>query len=155
MSAEDVEALRQEIAGLKLALAKKDEQAEKAAENVEAVERELKKLIKQEKTEPAKGEGAEGAKERVVYVAQSRKLERFRGKPAKPADLSVVEWIEDAKATCDSKGLKNEQAALYLVEHLAGEARREILGRGDEIKGNPEQIFAVLLRVFGDGDSLP
>ena len=58
---------------MKFALAKKEEQAEKAAENVEAVERELKKLINQEKTEPAKGEGAEGAKDHVVYVAQSRK----------------------------------------------------------------------------------
>ena len=44
---------------------------------------------------------------------------------------------------------------MYLLEHLAGEARREILGRGDEVKSNPEQIFAVLVRVFGDGDSLP
>lgn len=44
---------------------------------------------------------------------------------------------------------------MYLLEHLAGEARREILGRGDEINANPEQIYALLLRVFGDGDSLP
>ena len=48
-------------------------------------------------------------------------------------------------------------ANIELMEHLAGEARREIRGggEGNEIKSNPDQIFAVLLRVFGDGDSLP
>ena len=90
-----------------------------------------------------------------MYVTPSRKLERFKGKPAKGTDPSVEEWIEDARATCESTGLKKEQTALFLLEHLAGEARQEILGRGDEIKSNPEQIFAVLLRVFEDGDSLP
>ena len=150
MSAEELEVLKQEIQGLKAALVKKDEEAGKVAENMDAVENELKKLLKQEKvdsTEP----GTDGVKERVVYVSQSRKLERFRGRPAKPSDPMV----EDARATCDSKGLTKEQGALYLIEHLAGEARREILGRGDAVKQKPEEIFTILLRVFGDGDSLP
>ena len=155
MSAEDLETLRKEVEGLKLMLTKKESEAEKTAENMEAVERELKKLLKEEKGVSAKGESAEGVKDRIVYVSQSRKLESFRGKPTKTTELSVEEWIEDAKATCDSKGLGKEQAALYLLEHLAGEARQEILGRGDEIQANPEQIYAVLLRLFGDGDSLP
>ena len=90
-----------------------------------------------------------------MYVTPSQKLERFKGKPAKGPDTSVEEWIEDARATCESKGLKKDQSALFLLEHLAGEAGREILGRGDEIKSNSDQIFAALLRVFEDGDSLP
>ena len=53
------------------------------------------------------------------------------------------------------RDLKKKTDRPFLLEHLAGEARREILGRGNEIKSNPDQIFAVLLRVFGDGDSLP
>ena len=148
MSAEDLAALKGEVEGLKLALVKKEKEAQETAENLGAVEQELKHLLKQPKNESVKGEG-------VVYVAQSRKLERFRGRPVKTTDPTVEEWIEDAKASSDSKGLTKEQTSLYLVEHLAGDARREILGRGDEIKSNPEQIYAVLLRVFGDGDSLP
>ena len=148
MSAEDLAALKGEVEGLKLALVKKEKEAQETAENLGAVEQELKHLLKQPKNESVKGEG-------VVYVAQSRKLERFRGRPVKTTDPTVKEWIEDAKASSDSKGLTKEQTSLYLIEHLAGDARREILGRGDEIKSNPEQIYAVLLRVFGDGDSLP
>ena len=49
------------------------------------------------------------------------------------SELSVEEWIEDAKAICESKGLKKEETALFLLEQLAGEARREILERGDEV----------------------
>ena len=55
MSAEELEVLKQEIQGLKAALVKKDEEAGKVAENMDAVENELKKLLKQEKvdsTEP-------------------------------------------------------------------------------------------------------
>ena len=148
MSAEEFATLKGEVEGLKLALAKKEKEAQETAENLGAVEQELKNLLKQSKDESVKGEG-------VVYVTQSRKLERFKGRPVKTTDPTVEEWIEDAKASSDSKGLTKEQTALYLLEHLAGEARREILGRGDEIKSKPEQIYAVLLRVFGDGDSLP
>jgi hypothetical protein len=42
-----------------------------------------------------------------------------------------------------------------LIDHLSGKARQEVLGRGEEIKGKPEDILKVLLRVFGDGDQLP
>ena len=66
----------------------------------------------------------------------------------------MEEWIEDAKASSDSKGLTKEQSALYLVEHPDGEARDENFGQ-DRVKGDPEQIYAVHLRVFGDVDSLP
>ena len=89
-------------------------------------------------------------------MTQSRKLETFKGRPVKTTDPTVKEWIKDAKASSDSKGLTKEKTALSLLGHLAGEGRREILGgRGAEIKSKPEQIYAVLLRVFGAGDSLP
>ena len=155
MSEQDFAALKEQVEGLKLALTKKEVEAQQTAAKIELMELELKKLLKQSKDENAEGKGPGEEKEHVVYVTPSRKLERFKGKPAKGTDPSVEEWIEDARATCESKGLKKEQIALFLLEHLAGEARQEILGRGDEIKSNPEQIFAVLLRVFGDGDSLP
>ena len=41
-----------------------------------------------------------------------------------------------------------------VLENLAGKARQEIIGRGDEVMGEPEQIFQILLRVFGHGDTL-
>ena len=152
MSEEDFAALKDQVQGLKLTLTKKEAEAQQTAANIELMELELKKLLKQSKDESAEGKGPGEEKEHAVYVTPSRKLERFKGKPAQGTDPSVEEWIEDAKAICESKGLKKEQTALFLLEHLAGEARREILGRGNEIKSNPDQISALLLRGFGDGD---
>ena len=52
MSAEELASLREEFETLKLALAKKVQEAKtKTAENIEAVEGELKKLLKQAKNE--------------------------------------------------------------------------------------------------------
>ena len=149
MSEEDFAALKDQVEGLKLALIKEEAEAQQTAANIELMELELKKLLKQSKDESAEGKGPREEKEHVVYVTPSRKLERFKGKPAQGTDPSVEEWIEDGKAICESKGLKKEQTALFLLEHLAGEARREILGRGNEIKSNPDQIFAVLLSFWG------
>ena len=150
ISAEDLATLKGEVEGLKMALAieRRRKKHKRLLKFLRAVEQELKQLLKQSKNESVKGEG-------VVYVTQSHKLERFKGRPVKTTDPTVEEWIRDAKASSDSKGLTKEQTALYLLEHLAGEARCEILGRGDEIKSKPEQIYAVLLKVFGNRDSLP
>ena len=104
MSAEDFAALKEQVEGLKLALAKKEEEAQKTAGNIELMELELKKLLKQAKDESVEEKGPVEGKEHVVYVTPSRKLERFKGRPAKGTDPSVEEWLEDAKATCESKG---------------------------------------------------
>lgn len=84
MSAEELAALKGEVEGLKLALAKRETKVQETAENTGAVEQELKKLLKQSKNESIKGEG-------VVYVTQSCKLERFRESPVKITDPTVEE----------------------------------------------------------------
>ncbi|KAL9967436.1 hypothetical protein ACROYT_G025658 [Oculina patagonica] len=94
MSAEELATLKGKVEGLKKALEKKEKEAQETAENMGAVEQELKQLLKQSKSDSVKGEG-------IVYVTQSRKLERFRGRPVKATDPTVEEWIEDAKASSD------------------------------------------------------
>ena len=98
MSAKDLAILKGEVEGLKLALAKKEKEAQETAKNLGVVEQELKQLLKQSKDESVKGED-------VVYKTQSRKLGRFKGRPVKTTDPTVEVWIEDAKASSDSKGL--------------------------------------------------
>ena len=144
----EVDKLKEELEALKLLFSKREKESEKAAENTQAIEEELKKLIKEEKKEDGQGD-------RVVYFAQSRKIEKFKGRPEKSSDPGVEEWIEDAMATCKSKGLGSKDQAAFLVEHLGGNARREVLGRGDTVSTDPSKICTVLLRVFGDGESLP
>lgn len=134
----------QEIAKLKALVAEKQDLADKAEKDAEIAEREIKKVLRKENE----------VQKSVLYV-NSRKLERFRGKPEHANDLTIEDWIQDAKAACASRGLTEKEQAAFLIEHLAGSARYEVIGRGEEVMNNPTQIFMILTRVFGDGDSLP
>ena len=69
--------------------------------------------------------------------------------------MTFEEWVEDAKAISAVTHLKSSDQATFITDHLAGRAHREILGRGEELKEDPQLIFQVLLRVSSDGDSLP
>ena len=90
-----------------------------------------------------------------VYVATSRRLEQFRDHPQKSNDPTVLEWIEDVRCQLSLRGLKGKDQAAFVVDHLGGRARQEILGRGDAVKTDASKIFTVLIKVFGDGDNLP
>ena len=90
-----------------------------------------------------------------IYVASGRRLERFRNAPEKPGDPSIREWVSDIRGQLASRQLTAQESASFILDHLAGRARQEILGRGDEVASKPEEIFKVLLKVFGDGDTLP
>ena len=90
-----------------------------------------------------------------IFVAAGRRLERFRGKPEKASDPSVQEWVSDVRGQLTARQLKEEDGAAFIIDHLAGRARQEVLGRGDSVKGKPEEILRILFKVFGDGDTLP
>ena len=91
----------------------------------------------------------------AVYVAPTRKLERFRGRPATPAEPTIEEWAEDVRMQLATRKLEPAAQAAFVMDHLSGNARQEILGRGLRIRDDPGAIFEVLLRVFGDGDTFP
>ena len=133
-------AARREIAKLK-------SQVTEQQQLVDLAEKGIKHAIKTSKTDT-------GVKERVMYV-NSRKLERFHGKSEKLNDFSVEDWIEDAQSASASRGFSPKEEAAFFIEHLAGSARREVIGRGKEVIENPKKIYIVLTRVFGDGDNLP
>ena len=90
-----------------------------------------------------------------IYVASGRRLECFRGKPERASDPSVQEWARDVRGQLTARQLEEDNGAAFFIDHLAGRARQEILGRGDVVKGKPEEILRILLKVFGDGDTLP
>lgn len=113
--------------------------------DADAAEQEIKQRMLREENTASDESG------RLVYLAQSRKLERFRGKPT---ELTFEEWVEDAKAISAVTHLKASDKATFIIDHLTGRACREILCRGEELKEDPQQIFQVLLRVSSDGDSL-
>lgn len=90
-----------------------------------------------------------------VIVNASRRLDRFRGKPKVTTDPTVDEWIRDIKVQVSARGLEKDEAVVFVLDHLAGSARLEILGRLDEIGNEPEKIYKSLRVTFGDGDTIP
>lgn len=89
-----------------------------------------------------------------MYISHDRRLERFKDKPQKPGESSVTEWVADVKGQIASRNLPPEDQPAFILDHLAGKARREIVGRGKDAMKSAEAIFQVLLKVFGEGESL-
>ena len=72
------------------------------------------------------------------------------------SDPIIEEWIRDVEGQLCSRKLEGEQAILIVLDHLAGKARLEMLGRFDNAgKTKVEDIFEALRNTFGDGDTKP
>ena len=93
--------------------------------------------------------------EAPIFITPARRIDKFRGQTTAPGDTAAVyEWVADARGLLLARQIPLRAQAAVVLENLAGKARQEIIGRGDEVMGDPEQIFQILLRVFGDGDTL-
>ena len=77
----------------------------------------------------------------ILYLTQGRKLDRFKRKPEKSTDPLVEEWVEDAEAAMTSRRLGGVERAAFLMEHLTGQARREILRRGQGVQHDSREIL--------------
>ncbi|XP_038053692.1 uncharacterized protein LOC119737425 [Patiria miniata] len=130
---------------------------EKLQAELEAVKKALQKQ-QEEKSNVASSSSsgwvAAPTQQKQIYVASGRRLERFRGIPEKSSDPTIEEWVSDVRCQLAARQLKEDESGAFILDHLAGKARQEILGRGDAVT-HPEEIFQILLKVFGDGDTLP
>ena len=88
-----------------------------------------------------------------VFVNHGRKVTVFRDRPTSSSDPSVDEWITDAERQIAVRKLSGPDATAFVVEHLSGRARQEVLGRGLD-RQRHEDIFKVLKAIFGDGLTL-
>ncbi|XP_064632779.1 uncharacterized protein LOC135491062 [Lineus longissimus] len=99
---------------------------------------------------------ASTAKDRVVYVAHNKKIEKLRGSP-KPGsrDPEIDEWIGDVTGVIKGRKLDNSEAVQFIKDHLGGDARMEIVSRNTGSIKTPEDIFKILREVFEFGETLP
>lgn len=141
----EIAKLRQELESMMSKLDTERERSKIAQHEAELLETAMKRLSN---TSPSPSN-------HPVYVTTSRKLDRFRDKPVKSSDPEIDEWIEDVRSQLQLRELDKKGKALFVIDHLAGQARREILGRGPKTSEDPEEIFTVLRRVFGGGSELP
>lgn len=69
----------------------------------------------------------------------------FHGKTG----LSVLEWIEEVRACMRARHLAFSDQALFIFDHLEGEAKEEIKYRPRAERTDPEKIFSVLKDLYG------
>lgn len=73
----------------------------------------------------------------------------FNGKTG----LSIAEWTEEVQACMRARHLSAVDQALFMFDHLEGEARNEIKYRTSAERGDPVQILAILTELYGCTES--
>lgn len=82
---------------------------------------------------------------RLIYLPRDRKCPMFRGKTG----LNIVEWIEEVQACTRARYLSPSEEALFMYDHLEGEAREEIKYRSQEDRRDPAKILSILQELYG------
>lgn len=83
--------------------------------------------------------------ERLVVMPRDRKCPVFSGK----GGVGIAEWVEEVQACIRVRHLSAFDKALFIFDHLAGEAREEIKFRSSAERGDPERILAILEELYG------
>ena len=145
MAAEqEIAAMKQQLAELQKRLEEEEKKAAEARKETMETKDELKKVLEEAKATVPQ-----------VVVSHGRRLEVFRERPSKPDGMTVQEWISDVRSQLALHQWAPKKQAAFIQDHLGGNAKKEILGRGSAVADNPEKILAALEKVFGDGDTLP
>lgn len=87
-------------------------------------------------------------REQALYLPRERRCPKFSGSTAAGA-LSVEEWVDEAQSCIRSRFMSELEKAMFLCDHLEGEARNEIKYRPTAIREDPKAIIKVLKEVYG------
>lgn len=83
--------------------------------------------------------------ERLVVIPRDRRCPMFNGK----SGIGVTEWIDEIQACVRARHLSVADQALFIIDHLEGEAREEIRFRPSVEKDDPARIFSILREMYG------
>ncbi|TWW67321.1 Retrovirus-related Pol polyprotein from transposon opus, partial [Takifugu flavidus] len=73
----------------------------------------------------------------------------FSGK----SGISIAEWAEEVQACARARYLPAAEQALFMVDHLEGEAKEEIKFRPREEQRDPGRVLAILKELYGCSQS--
>lgn len=110
--------------------------------------------VENERLSGAQGDDAGGSdslpvrREQAVYLPRERRCSKFSGSVT-AGSLSIDEWCEEAQSCIRSRYMSDLEKAMFLYDHLEGEARSEIKYRPVVVRENPTEIISVLKEVYG------
>ena len=93
--------LEKQLEALRVVVTKGEQETEAAVQDARAAHAEIDRIAGKSQGSPMSEfftRRQSPVEERMVYLTQPRRLDRFRGKPEKSTDISVEEWVEDAEA---------------------------------------------------------
>ena len=90
--------------------------------------------------------------ERFVYIQRERKCPHFSGSKAR-SDLSIHDWIENVESCLRDRHMSAREKALFLYDHLEGEAKAEIRFRSLAEREQPDTILDILKELYGSSSS--
>lgn len=83
--------------------------------------------------------------ERLVVIPRDRRCPVFNGR----SGIGVAEWIEEIQTCMRARHLSVAEQALFIIDHLEGEARDEIRFRPGVERDDPARIFSILRELYG------
>lgn len=83
--------------------------------------------------------------EKLIFIPRDKKCPMFSGKTG----LSFDEWEEEVQACMRARHLSAADQAVFLFDHLEGEAREEIKYRPTSERKDPERICTILRELYG------
>ncbi|KAI3377319.1 hypothetical protein L3Q82_008522 [Scortum barcoo] len=87
--------------------------------------------------------------ERLVVIPRDRKCPMFNGKTG----IGIAEWMEELQACVRARRLSVADQALFIFDHLEGEAKEEIKFHSSGERGDPTRVLAILKELYGCTES--
>ncbi|XP_041842529.1 uncharacterized protein LOC121640743 [Melanotaenia boesemani] len=87
--------------------------------------------------------------ERLVVIPRDRRCPMFNGKTG----MGIAEWIEEMQACVRARHLAAADQALFIFDHLEGEAKEEIKFRSSGERSDPVQVLDILKELYGCTES--
>ncbi|GAA6218526.1 uncharacterized protein LOC117767770 [Lates japonicus] len=85
----------------------------------------------------------------LVVIPRDHRCPMFNGKTG----IGVAEWVEVVQACVRARHLSAADQALFIFDHLEGEAREEIKFRPGEERRDPARVLTILKELYGCSQS--
>lgn len=85
--------------------------------------------------------------DRYVFLPRERKCPRFSGKSSDT--LTVEDWVEEMRRSLESRHMSTAEKALFIYDHLDGEAKTEMKFRPEADRKDHDKILKILLEIYG------
>lgn len=83
--------------------------------------------------------------ERLVVVPRDRRCPMFNGRTG----IGIAEWVEEVQACVRARHLGAADQALFIFDHLEGEAKEEIKFRSAAERADTGKVFTILKELYG------